>query len=61
MAVSAVPLLLAGVLLNPVFLLVLGIDWWRGWLQRLYPYRWWIVFSGAVFVFSLAVFTIAYG
>jgi hypothetical protein len=61
MAVSVVPHVLAGMVLNPVFLLILGIDWWRDWLARLHPYRWWIAFSGVVFAFSTAVYTARYG
>jgi hypothetical protein len=60
MAVAVVPLLFAGMLLNPVFLVVLGSQWWLDWLGRLHPYRWWIVFSGFVFVFSLAVYLAHY-
>lgn len=59
--VSAVPLLFVGVLLNPLLLLLLGVEWWREWLSRLYPWRWWIVFSGFVFLFSAGVYTIRYG
>jgi hypothetical protein len=39
---------------------VVGIQWWRDWIARLYPHRWWILFSMCVFVFSLAVYLAHY-
>jgi hypothetical protein len=59
-AITGAPLLFVGMLLNPVFIVVLGTEWWLGWMRRLHPYRWRIVFIALVFGFALTVYLAAY-
>ena len=59
-AASAAPLLYVGMLVNPFFVVFLGIDGWRERMARLHPYRRWIVFLVAVCAFSVAVYTARY-
>jgi hypothetical protein len=61
LAVSLVPVALVGLLANPLVFLVLGPDAWRERVQRLRPYRWWLLFSIAVCAFATAVYAAAYG
>jgi drug/metabolite transporter (DMT)-like permease len=57
---SGLPLLFIGWLMNPLSLLINGIQWWRDSIERLHPHRWWIVFLILVFAFSVAVYTLHY-
>jgi hypothetical protein len=59
--VTAAPLAYVGIVMNPLFILVLGTEWWLDQLERLRPYRWWIVFVAFVFSLSMAVYTTSYG
>jgi hypothetical protein len=56
LVVSGAPLVLVGFVMNPLFLLIGGFQWWLGWMARLRPVRWWIVFSAAVFALSLVIY-----
>jgi hypothetical protein len=60
-AVSAVPLLYVGMLANPFFVVVFGVDWWRERIARLYPYRWWVLFLILVCASSVAIYVASYG
>ena len=56
-AVSIVPAAVASLLLTPLTFLLLGGEAWRGQLERLSPYRWWIAAS----LVALALATAVYG
>ena len=59
-AASALPLVYVAWLANPFVVLVFGVDWWRERIERLHPYRWWILFLICVCAFSVAVYTAKY-
>jgi hypothetical protein len=59
-AASGAPLLYVGMLVNPLFVVFFGVDWWLERTARLYPYRWWILSLIVVCGFSVAVYTASY-
>jgi hypothetical protein len=59
-AVSAPPLVYFGWLANPLAAFLFGAEWWHDRLERLYPYRWWILVLIFVCAFSVAVYTASY-
>ena len=59
-AVSAAPLVYVAWLLNPLFFLLLGPEWWVERMAKLRPHRWRIAFLAAVFVSSLTIYLIRY-
>ncbi len=59
--VTAVPVVMLAAIMNPLVILVLGVDWWRSWLIRLHPYRWQLALTTLVFAFSIAVYASQYG
>jgi hypothetical protein len=59
-AVSAVPLLYVAWLANPLAIVLFGMEWWLDRLERLYPYRWWILSLILVCAISVAVYMDSY-
>jgi hypothetical protein len=60
-AVSLIPVAVAGFFANPLVLFAIGPAAWRERLARLYPYRWWIAFAIGVCAFSTTVYGIRWG
>ena len=60
-ALSLIPATVAGFMLNPLVFLMLGPEAWRNRLSHLYPYRWRLAFSLAVFGIAISVYTVKYG
>lgn len=58
--VSGTPVALVAVALNPFTVLVLGVERWREWIAQFHPQRRRVVFSTAVFAFSLGVYVAHY-
>ena len=59
-AVSAVPLLYVAWLANPLAIVLFGVEWWLDRVERLYPYRWWILSLILVCAISVAVYMDSY-
>jgi hypothetical protein len=59
-AVSAVPLLYVPWLANPLAIVLFGVEWWLDRVERLYPYRWWILSLILVCAISVAVYMDSY-
>ena len=59
-AVSAVPVVFLAWFTNPILLILFGVEGWRDRMMRLYPYRWWILFSLVVCAVSAAVYEVSY-
>jgi hypothetical protein len=59
-AVSAVPLLYVAWLANPLAIVLFGMEWWLDRVERLYPYRWWILSLILVCAISVAVYMDSY-
>lgn len=59
-AVSAVPLLYVAWLANPLAIVLFGMEWWLDRVERLYPYRWWILSLILVCAISVAVYMASY-
>jgi hypothetical protein len=59
-AVSAVPLLYVAWLANPLAIVLFGMEWWLDRVERLYPYRWWILSLILVCAISVAVYMAGY-
>jgi len=59
-AASAAPLIYVGWFMNPIFIILVGVENWLDRIAQLYPYRWWILFLLVVCAFSVAVYTISY-
>lgn len=60
LGVSLVPVALAALLANPLVLLVLGPEAWRERVERLRPYRGWILTSIVACAIATAVYAAAY-
>lgn len=58
---SAVPLVFAAWLANPIVFLILGADRWLEQVAQLRPYRWWILLGIVVCATSIAVYRVRYG
>jgi hypothetical protein len=61
MVVSGAPVLYVAAVMNPLSIVIAGVDWWRDQLIRLAPYRFRIAFAALVFAFSLGVYLARYG
>jgi hypothetical protein len=59
-AVSAVPLLYVAWLANPLAIVLFGMEWWLDRVERVYPYRWWILSLILVCAISVAVYMDSY-
>jgi hypothetical protein len=57
---SGLPVALVALVLNPFTVLALGPERWRELLERFYPQRRRVVFSAAVFAFSIGVYAAHY-
>jgi hypothetical protein len=58
--VSAVPLLYVAWLANPLVIVLLGVEGWLDRVERLYPYRWWILSLILVCAISVGVYMASY-